>query len=145
MRIEPFTADHLRGLALQPSQALMQRTLGDPAYGAMLASSNLAWTAFDDDDVLACMGLIPMWEHRAYAWGLLAVEAGRHLLGITRAVWRTMELHPFRRIETTVRADFVEGHRWARLLGFEREGALTAYAPDGATCDMYARIRWKQC
>lgn len=143
MTIVPFEPEHLEVLLLQPSQAILQPLLSDRNYGVNLHRGGPAYSALVGDQVIACMGLIPAWEHRAMAWGLIAAEAGPHFVRITKAVMRTMELHPFRRIETSVRRDFQQGHRWVRLLGFEREGTMRCYSPDGGDYDLYARVtRW---
>lgn len=121
----------------------MQPTLSDPKYGMSLAQGGPAYSGVVGDQVIACMGLIPQWEHRAIAWGLIAKEAGPYFVQITKAVFRTMELHPYRRIETAVISTFEQGHRWAQLLGFKREGTMEFYTPDGHACDLYARVQCK--
>lgn len=143
MRIEPFTPDHLERLLLQPSQTMMQPLLTDRSYGENLFRGGPAYAGVVDDQVIACMGLIPQWEHRAHAWGLIAKEAGPYFVQITKAVMRTMEMHPYRRIETAVLSHFSQGHRWAELLGFKREGTMRAYTPTGDDCDLYARVSCK--
>jgi hypothetical protein len=41
----------------------------------------------------------------------------------------------------TVRKDFVQGHRWAQMLGFEMETPeMKAYDPQGATHVGYVRF-----
>lgn len=141
MKIVPFEPWHLEKLTLQPSQNLLQPDLANPAYGANLASAGPAYSGVVGDEVFACMGLIPQWEGRAIAWGLIAKETGPYFLKVTKAVFRTMELHPFRRIEASVKSDFVQGHRWAQMLGFKREGTMRAYAPNGDDHDLYARVK----
>jgi protein gp37 len=141
MRIVPFEPNHLKLLLLQPSQAIMQETLSRPEYAQSLHQAGPAYSLVDGDAVLASMGLIPQWEHRAIAWGLIASEAGPHFRTIHKAVLRTMEIHPYRRIETSVACDFEQGHRWAKMLGFEREGRMRSFTPDGRDCDLYGRIQ----
>jgi hypothetical protein len=141
MKIVPFEPNHLERLLLQPSQAIMQETLTRPEYAKSLYEAGPAYSLVDGDAVFASMGLIPQWEHRAIAWGLIAKEAGPHFRTIHKAVLRTMEIHPYRRIETSVACDFEQGHRWARMLGFEREGRMRAFTPDGHDCDLYGRIQ----
>ncbi len=139
--IVPFEPDHLTRLLLQPSQANMQAFMTDPEYAEQLRAAGPAYSLVVGDEVFACAGLIPQWENRAVAWALVASEAGRHFRAIHQAVLRTFELHPFRRIETAVLQDFEQGHRWVRMLGFEREGLMRAYSPDGQDYDLYARVR----
>lgn len=141
MRIVPFEPDHLKQLLLQPSQAMMQPLLDSAEYAQSLKDAGPAYSLVDGDEVFACAGLIPQWEGRAVAWALISEEAGPHFLRITRAVRRCFDLHPFRRIETAVSHDFQQGHRWAQMLGFTREGLMRSYTPDGRDCDLYARVQ----
>jgi len=141
MRIVPFEPDHLKRLLLQPSQAIMQPTMSKPEYAQSLHQAGPAYSLVDGDDVFACMGLVPQWDNRAIAWGLISAESGPHFIMIHKAVHRTMRLHYYRRIETAVACDFTQGHRWATMLGFEREGRMRAYTPDGRDCDLYARVQ----
>jgi hypothetical protein len=141
MRILPFEPDHLKQLLLQPSQAMMQPLLDSPTYAQSLKDAGPAYSAVDGDVVFACAGFIPQWEGRAVAWALVSSEAGMRFVGITRAVRRALQLHPFRRVETAVTHDFPQGHRWAQMLGFTREGLMRSYTPDGRDCDLYARVQ----
>jgi len=45
-----------------------------------------------------------------------------------------------KRIQTNVKADFKLGHRFAEWLGFEKEGLMKYYGPDGSNYIRYARI-----
>lgn len=141
MNIEAFSPEHLQGLLLQPSQAGMRPVMSDPGYGSSLAAAGPAYAAVVGGQVVACAGVIPQWPGRAVAWALIGKEAGPHFIGIHRAVQRALDMHAFRRIETGVVCDFEEGHRWAKMLGFVREGRMRAYTPDGRDCDLYALVR----
>jgi hypothetical protein len=45
------------------------------------------------------------------------------------------------RLELTVRFDFDEGHRWAKMLGFKVETpVMPFYGPEGEPHSMYVRI-----
>jgi hypothetical protein len=140
MIIQPFKPHHLHELLLQPSQAMMQPTLSIPGYGEGLAAAGPAFTGIHNDEVIACMGLIPQWEGRAVAWGLIGSEAAPHFVGITKAIFKTMKMYPFRRIETAVATNFDQGHRWMGMLGFQNEGTMKSFTPMGDDCDLYARI-----
>ena len=143
MRIEPFKPEHLAALLLQPSQALFQPMLASKDYGKMLYDAGPAYAVILDDNVVACLGIIPQWEGRAIAWGLVGTEAGKAFVSLHKAVKRFLDLQDYHRIETAVSTDFEQGHRWAQLLGFENEGTMRAYTPDGRDCDLYARIKCK--
>jgi len=140
MKIVQFEPEHLQRLLLQPSQAIMQPTLSDPTYGASLKEAGPAYSLVDGDAVFATAGLIPQWSNRAIAWALVSSEVGPHMVMLHKAVLRVFSLHHFRRIETSVACNFEQGHRWAKLLGFEREGRMRAFTPEGDDCDLYARV-----
>lgn len=140
--IVAFKPHHLESLRLQDSQAVVQPMLADPTYGESLVEAGPAYSAVDGDAVFACAGLFPLWDGRACAWALIAAEAGQHFVAIHKAVRRALTLHAFRRVETVVRTDFAAGHRWARMLGFQREATMRGYAPDGHDYDLYARVTY---
>lgn len=102
-----------------------------------------AWTALVDARPVACAGLVEVWEGRAYAWALLAEDAGPHMLAVTREIRSRIALAPFRRIEMAVAAGFTAGCRWAGMLGFicETPQPMRAYLPDGRDAWLYARVR----
>lgn len=131
---------HLRQLCMQPAQKVFQPLAEDPDYAGNLIESGFAYALVDGGEVFACAGIIPQWEHRAVAWALVGQAAGRHMIELHRAVSQSFRQHPFRRIETAVTVEFDEGHRWAQLLGFRREGLMRSYTPEGEDCYLYARV-----
>lgn len=106
-----------------------------------LSEAGLAWTAEHDGQVLAIAGLAPQWENRALAWALVSDNAGAHFKGIHRAVSRFLTVCDFNRVEANVDVGFEAGERWIKLLGFEYEGYLKAYRPDGEDMLLFARVR----
>ncbi len=50
---------------------------------------------------------------------------------------RAFDLH---RIEMYVQTDYKTGHRWARALGFQPEGVLRKFGPDGKDHTIYGRV-----
>lgn len=138
--IVPMKPEHMLNLQLQPAQRVFSEIARDPGYVQSLIDSGHAYSLVDGDEVFACAGILPQWPGRSTCWALLGEVAGRRMVELHRAVLRSFEMHPARRIETTVFTGFEEGHRWARMLGFEREGRMRAYAPGGEDCDLYARI-----
>lgn len=141
MIVLPFEPEHLDRLELQSAQLGIQPIFDDPRYALSLQKAGPAFSAEVDGEIIAALGIIPQWQNRAIAWGLIGKKARRHLLAVHRAVDRFLVMSEYRRIETSVATNFAEGHRWARMLGFEREGTMRAYTPDGFDCDLYARVR----
>lgn len=142
MIVVPFQPVHLDRLELQGSQAWLGEVL-DPSYGAAMKAAGPCYTALDGERVVACAGIVNMWENRAHAWALIAHDAGRHFVAVVRAIQRFLDMQDIRRIETTVDVGFEQGHRMIKMLGFtlETPEPMRAYTPDGRDCYLYARIR----
>ena len=141
MIVLPYEPDHLRSLLLQRSQSMMQPMLMDVSYAESLKLGGPAFSAVVDNEIIASLGIIPQWQNRAVAWGLIGENAAQHFIPLHRAVRRFLELSDYRRIETSVATNFKEGHRWAQLLGFKNEGTMKAFTPNGDDCDLYAKVR----
>ncbi|KAF7958209.1 hypothetical protein AWV80_01170 [Cupriavidus sp. UYMU48A] len=77
------------------------------------------------------------------AWAVIAADiGGSGMLALTRAVRRGMDVCTAQRIEVEVDSYFPQAHRWVQMLGgFEWEGRMRKYTPDGRDCDRYARVR----
>ena len=127
-------------LDVQSAQQYMHALVDMDTDFSELSVAGYAWTAESGDEVLAIAGLLPQWENRALAWALVSKSAGAHFAAIHKAVHRFVSAAPFRRIEATVDVGFRQGCRWIEMLGFEIEGYMRAYRPDGADMLLYARI-----
>lgn len=127
-------------LDVQTAQQYMHALVDMSVDFTELSAAGYAWTAEVDDRVLAVAGLLPQWENRALAWALISESAGTHFAAIHKAVHRFISAAKFRRIEATVDVGFKQGCRWIELLGFEIEGYMRAYRPDGADMLLYARV-----
>ena len=139
--IRPMKAEHVVGFRLQPKQETLAGNLNDPAYVASLVGSGNAYAALVDGRAVAFGGCIEMWQDRAYAWMLIGEDAGPHFFPIVRAVSGFLKAAPWRRVEAAVTCDFRNGHRLIKMLGFEYEGRMRAFSPDGSDHDLYARVK----
>lgn len=92
---------------------------------------------------LACAGLDELWPNRATAWAFLSADLKpRGMMMITRAMLREFAATKYERIEAYVDANFEEGNKWARLLGFVNETPNGMQKFNlGVTHNLYARVR----
>ena len=144
MMIVAFKPEHLKSLVLQDAQEYFGAEISRPGYGEYLRSAGQAFTAIDGDLVLACSGCCEVWQDRAQAWALVSKDAGRHMIGIHRAVEGFLKQAEWRRIEAAVDVGFDEGMRWLELLGFYNETPdkpLRAYRPNGGDSYLFARVK----
>jgi RimJ/RimL family protein N-acetyltransferase len=140
VKIVRFRPEHLARLRLQPAQDGFTQYLSDLQYGRALAN-DWAFTGMVGDRIIACAGAVEVWPGRAALWSLLAEDAGRHFVSLHRAVTGFLIAAPWRRMEATVDVDFEAGQRWVRMLGFEHEGRLRGYTPDGRDQDLFAKVK----
>lgn len=140
IRIAPFRLEHWHRIQLQPEQEDAVHFLSD--HEIVQLETTDAFTAFVGDEVVAIAGVVPLSPGRGHAWALLSNGARRHMLPITRAINRFLRISgDFTRVEMAVKCSFEEGHRWARLLGFEMEApVMKRYDPSGEDYSLYARI-----
>lgn len=139
-RVVPLEAWHLRAVRLQPEQAVLQPMLDD-AYIRNLARNSHGFTALDGPEVIACAGVILAWPGRECAWAMLSRCGPARFLRVHRAVAGFLAARETRRIEITVDVRHAAARRWALLLGFEEEGVLRAFTPDGRDVYSYGRLR----
>lgn len=140
MYIVPFEPSHLGSISLQKAQRWIGPT-AHPDYGKQLKAAGHCYTMMDGDRVVACAGLVNMWENRAHAWAMISGDAGSRFVRMFRAMRSFLDMQETRRIEASVDVDFEQGHRLMRMLGFNREGLMKAYMPDGRDAVLYGRIR----
>lgn len=105
--------------------------------------SELGWvkTGVFEGEVMFVAGVSPHWEDRFEAFLMMSRHAGRCMTSIHKWAIGFLDDFPSRRIETPVDVGFKEGHRWVKMLGFEPEGYMKCYRPDGADMILYARIK----
>jgi hypothetical protein len=139
--MEAFKPEHLRELVLQPAQERVRANLSNPEYAQALVGEH-SFTLKMDGKVVACFGVLKLWEGRGDAWALIDGDIGaRGMRRLHFEIRKRLEAaHEFRRIETACDAGFAQAKRWLELLGFQYEGPLLKYTPDGRDCLRFARI-----
>lgn len=141
MQILPYTPKHLENLLLQPSQEYMRPMMLKKEYQDVLNVQGKAFSAVKGGQVIACAGILPMWEGRAEAWALMNRDIKTEFIHIHRATLRFLEICGVRRVEAHIDRDFGCAVRWIEMLGFEFEGNEAKYTPDGRDTMRYARVK----
>lgn len=142
MKVIPFIPAHLKDIKPHRHMQFIEAYLDSEEYANLLMSGD-ACTATVDGRVIACAGLISVGTSRLVAWALMTDETAKYMLPITREVNKAIDGRKEKRIETPVKHDFEQGHRWMRLLGFENEtpNGMRCWGDDGETYDLYARCK----
>ena len=138
MRIEPLKAWHLEEIKMQDAQEYVSKWI-TPEVRHQL-ERQMAFAAVEGDEVLACSGIIEMWEGRALVWAMLSGNLGNRFLRVHRAVKKFLDTVSYRRIEAHVDVGFNNGTRWIELLGFRQEiPCMKGFLPNGGDAAMYVR------
>jgi len=145
MIVVPFMPIHLEGFKAQDNKGLINKYLISEDYIETVASYGPVYTGCVDGKPMIFAGMIQPHDHIGMLWAILSDECREHMIGATRAVKAFMDQNNhIPRMETAVRRDFAEGHRWAQMLGFVNETpeiGMKNYGIDGATYDLYARCQ----
>lgn len=145
MIVAPLTRSHVLYVADRvPDQN--RSHLGVILSGMPLYTAPGRGLAFlDKGQVFAITGLAPIWEGVAEAWFIPTKEMSAKKIQTIRLVRRELdaaiERLKLRRVQAVVRSDFVDAHKLAKFLGFESEGLMKKYGPDGLDYERYAK--WK--
>lgn len=138
MNIVDFRPEHLTKIRVQHKQTDFEQSL---QYGRELAVAGEAWTGLEGDEVLFCAGKVRQWQGRYVLWAVLSREARKYMTQITRAVKRGMMLLDENcRYEAYVQSDFIQGHRWARMVGMEWHHHEEKFLPGRIDADIYVRF-----
>lgn len=140
MTIVPFKAAHLLALQLQPGQDYCVPFITEEY--AQLLEGEFAFTAMEGDTPLAVGGVKELWPGRGLCWTFIDHRAGAHFVAIHKAVKALLDIVPYRRVEAETSCEFLPGHRWLRMLGFQMEAErMRAYRVDGGDSALYARVK----
>lgn len=120
---EPFARDAI--------QRALERNLG------------FAYTCFMGTEVLGCIGGYRLWEGVAEIWAWLSDAIKKYPVAFTRRVLHSLEYHQVKlnlhRYQMSARVDAPKAERWARTLGFQREGLMRRYGQDGSDYILMSR------
>lgn len=139
LRVATFRPSHLRRLEPKPEQQAEY----DYIVAADLKHFGNAFTVLMDGLCpLCCAFCIEIWPGRATIGAFFSKWAElRHMVWIHRKTMALIEKQPYRRLETTVRADYEGGHIWARKCGFTMDCVLKSYDPFGNDACLYSRVK----
>jgi len=102
------------------------------------------FTMFIDEKPVYAFGLVLLWKGVAEAW----LMASQNIFDIKFLAAKTVKeqteiiskKNKIKRLQTSVKAEFKQGVRFATWLGFEIEGLKKNYGPDGSDYYQLARI-----
>lgn len=120
-------------------------TLHDDPALRLLACGGHALALLDGGRVMAAGGVLRNWPGRGTAWLIPGAWMERRHWGFVLGACRDglaalIAAGTYRRIEIAVDPRWPERTAWARRLGFDLEGRMRAYLPDGGDNLLMARV-----
>lgn len=103
-----------------------------------------AFTMFIDGKPVFAIGLVVLWQGVAEGWVMASQNvfdikflAAKTMLKITNDLCKKNKI---KRLQTSVKANFKTGVRFANWLGLSSEGLMKRYGPDGSDYIRMAKI-----
>ncbi len=134
IKILPYDVEHFSKIKLRACHA--QEGIKAPEYVN-------AVTVFKDDSPIAIFGGIDILPGILQVWGLISDDVRKCPLGFHKAALHLLKAKfsgGYRRVQMTVRSDFLCGWKWAKALGFQSEGIMRKYGPDGTDYILFSRV-----
>lgn len=117
----PLKQAHLRYIPAQEGRISDSAFYNHPGNKDII-ENNPGLSAWVNHRCIAGFGIVDMGIPGRYvAWAFISRDAGPHLLKIVRKLRFLLDNHPYHRVEMHVACDFPNGHKLARLVGFEVE------------------------
>jgi hypothetical protein len=103
-----------------------------------------SYSAFVDEQLVACGGVVNIWPGLAEAWIAVTPLAHTHTTFLLRTAKRYLDdriqRHKLNRLEAHIREDFILARRFCYWLGFQFNTPLPKYGPNGETFLLMSRV-----
>ena len=103
-----------------------------------------AFTGFSEGEIIGGAGIIPIWPGVGHAWVTMGANYKKHRIWVHKNVMSFMdkiiEGMELNRVQANVVCDFYPGGQWLERMGFNLEGKMQKYGPEGEDHYLYARI-----
>lgn len=145
MDIVPFKTEHAQYILTQQLNAKELHLRAEhKKYALYLEQVGMSFTALINNKPIAAGGIYMLWDNVAEGWVMATNDVWQYSIIMARHFKKKtdvlIETSKIKRLQTTVKADFKLGHKFAEWLGFEKEGLMKYYGPDGSDYYRYARI-----
>ena len=138
IKVRDFRDVDLMDIKIQDEQKFESQIFG----GELL--SDTRWTVKtllnERDEIMAIIGWYRKTPEMALVGAFMSDDIQPYLLSVKRKFEQLWLTNGYLRTEAIVRTGFEQGHRFIKLLGFEREGTMRKYIK-GMDYDLYARLK----
>jgi hypothetical protein len=140
MSVVPFDKEHFYLIHPQLAQANVTTYITDDTWEQLPKQTSFSYEI--EGQKLAIGGWIEISKQRALVWAYVHADIKNKLAFLHKEILKTLSQLPYDRLEMEVDYDFKQGHRWAKLLGFQIETEKARYyRPDGKDATIYVRYK----
>jgi len=97
-----------------------------------------------DGRILGVAGSFRQWAGSSQLWAIFDKEVDKYPMALTRIcnslILYAVKKQNLRRVSINVKSDYTKGNRFAWTLGFDFEGKMHGFLPDGTDANLYARL-----
>jgi len=113
-------------------------------YAYFLKEVGMSFTGLVNNKPIAAGGVFYLWDGVAEGWVLATKEIYKYPVFCAKHIKQRTEIilkaNKIKRIQTSVKADCDVALRFAKWLGFKKEGLMESYGPDGSDFVRFARV-----
>jgi hypothetical protein len=113
-------------------------------YAFFLKEVGMSFTGLVNNKPIAAGGVFHLWDGVAEGWVLATKDIYKYPVFCAKHIKQRTEIilkaNKIKRIQTSVKADCDVALRFAKWLGFKKEGLMESYGPDGSDFVRFARI-----
>lgn len=145
INIIPFEqkhADYILGQQMNAEELYLKPE--HKKYAKFSENVGMSFTGIKDDKPIASGGIYMLWDGVAEGWVMATSQIWEHKIYFALQFKKRTEILiksiKIKRLQTSVKADFDLGIKFAEFLGLTNEGIMKNYGPDGSDYYRYARI-----
>jgi hypothetical protein len=129
---------------LREYEKLWTSNYGDLHKSFEMLSRSPSFSLVHEDKIIFCAGVGKMWNGVGEAWMMMSETFHKYPLTAFKLTKKYLEdiitNNDFHRVQLVCHEFFDAANRWAKHLGFEREGLLKQYGADKSNFIRYAKV-----
>ena len=141
----PFKAEHLAGFHARAHESRMVGSDYFMEWAKINEEHSVGYSGFYEGRFIGCGGIRMLWPGVGEAWAIFAEDPREFAHEIYHYVSMGLEHiiaeHGLWRVQTPIAADIAVNIRFIENLGFEREGLMKKFGPDGDDFYIYAKVK----
>lgn len=95
-------------------------------------------------EIYGIAGSYRQWKGAAQLWAVFDHRVDKYPKMLAQTcmilISYAQQKQELRRVSLTVQSSYTKGNRFAQFLGFDLEGRMVGYLPDGSDANLYARL-----